>query len=114
MASQLSIHPLINPSMRSCFSGSRSGSIHHHDVRVAEHHVATLANHSQEVCGLAWSPDGRYLASGGNDNVLNIWPNHLSDDVPPLFNLTHHQAAVKVCIEQNTSGLLRSGNISGK
>ena len=26
-----------------------------------------------QVCGLAWSPDGRMLASGGNDNVLNVW-----------------------------------------
>lgn len=28
-------------------SGSRLGQIFHHDVRVAEHHVATLAGHSQ-------------------------------------------------------------------
>ena len=81
-----------------CFSGSRSGSIHQHDVRIADHLVATLSGHSQEVCGLSWSPDGRYLASGGNDNVLNVWQNHLSDDLSPLFRLTHHQAAVKVLL----------------
>ena len=51
-------------------SGSRSGHIHHHDVRVAEHHVATLSGHSQEVCGLRWAPDGRHLASGGNENIV--------------------------------------------
>ena len=49
-------------------SGSRSGVIHHHDVRVQSHHVATLKLHEQEVCGLKWSHDGRYLASGANDN----------------------------------------------
>lgn len=49
-------------------SGSRSGIIHHHDVRVADHHVGTLKIHEQEVCGLKWSHDGRYLASGANDN----------------------------------------------
>lgn len=26
-----------------------------------------------EVCGLAWSPDGTTLASGGNDNLLCVW-----------------------------------------
>jgi len=30
--------------------------------------VATLKLHEQEVCGLKWSHDGRYLASGANDN----------------------------------------------
>lgn len=29
------------------FSGSRSGAIHHHDVRVAEHLVGTLNGHTQ-------------------------------------------------------------------
>uniref|UniRef100_A0A8C5FTD6 CDC20/Fizzy WD40 domain-containing protein n=1 Tax=Gadus morhua TaxID=8049 RepID=A0A8C5FTD6_GADMO len=55
-------------------SASRSGHIHHHDVRVANHHIYTLEGHTQEVCGLEWSPDGRYLASGGNDNMVYVWP----------------------------------------
>ncbi|XP_071085786.1 cell division cycle protein 20 homolog [Haliotis cracherodii] len=76
-------------------SGSRTGAIHHHDVRAAEHTVGSLHNHSQEVCGLKWSGDGRYLASGGNDNLLNIWDTTLGTDVSPLHVLTDHQAAVK-------------------
>ncbi|KAL5016477.1 hypothetical protein ScPMuIL_006066 [Solemya velum] len=79
-------------------SGSRSGNIHHHDVRVANHHVSTLAGHTQEVCGLKWSPDGRYLASGGNDNLLNIWSaesGQNSSDCQPLYSFNQHQAAVK-------------------
>ncbi|XP_073227761.1 cell division cycle protein 20 homolog [Porites lutea] len=79
-------------------SGSRSGAIHHHDVRVANHHVATLARHSQEVCGLKWSPDGKYLASGGNDNLLLIWDatvNTISNSNTPLYTFNQHQAAVK-------------------
>ncbi|CAL1538847.1 unnamed protein product [Lymnaea stagnalis] len=75
-------------------SGSRTGAIHHHDVRVANHHVATLQNHTQEVCGLRWSPDGRYLASGGNDNLINIWSNQMASS-PPVYTLSDHQAAVK-------------------
>jgi len=32
-----------------------------------------LAGHKQEVWGLKWSYDNKFLASGGNDNKLLIW-----------------------------------------
>lgn len=54
-------------------SGCRDGSIHHHDVRVARHKVQELKGHRAEVCGLTWRADGQFLASGGNDNVVNCW-----------------------------------------
>jgi len=78
--------------------GSRSGQIQQSDTRVASHVLASVQAHSQEVCGLSWAPDGKYLASGGNDNVLNIWPtqlNSLHTSNTPLHSLTSHQAAVK-------------------
>lgn len=31
--------------------------------------VAKISIHTQQICGLAWSPDGKLLASGGNDNL---------------------------------------------
>ncbi|KAH7320305.1 hypothetical protein B0I35DRAFT_234221 [Stachybotrys elegans] len=31
--------------------------------------VAKLSLHSQQVCGLSWSADGQFFASGGNDNL---------------------------------------------
>ncbi len=52
---------------------NKKGTIHHHDVRVADHHVGTLKSHEQEICGLKWSPDGRFLASGGNDNIGSFY-----------------------------------------
>ncbi|KAI1290451.1 Cell division cycle protein 20 -like protein [Halotydeus destructor] len=77
-------------------SGCRSGTIHHSDVRIASHHVGTVAGHSQEVCGLKWQPGGQYLASGGNDNNVFIWPNSISHAASrPVYNFTQHQAAVK-------------------
>lgn len=79
-------------------SGSRDSTIHHHDVRVRDHHTATLVGHTQEVCGLKWSPDGTQLASGGNDNLLCIWDNTTSTSlrtVKPRHTLSAHQAAVK-------------------
>lgn len=79
-------------------SGSRDGTIVHHDVRQREHAVAELAGHTQEVCGLKWSPDYKYLASGGNDNLVNIWSGYgasgqLSNATVHVFN--QHQAAVR-------------------
>lgn len=79
-------------------SGARSGHIHHHDVRVAEHHIGTLSGHSQEVCGLKWSPDGRFLASGGNDNMVFVWPGVQENTVnmqSPVQSFSEHQGAVK-------------------
>ncbi|XP_053911533.1 cell division cycle protein 20 homolog [Cuculus canorus] len=78
-------------------SGSRSGLIHHHDVRVAEHHVATLAGHTREVCGLKWSLDGHYLASGGDDHVVNVWPSIQGGrgGFAPVQTFRQHQGAVK-------------------
>lgn len=73
-------------------SGSRDTNIHNHDVRVAEHLISTLSGHSQEVCGLKWSPDGLFLASGGNDNILNVWENN---STTAKFTSDAHCAAVK-------------------
>lgn len=78
-------------------SGSRDGSIIHHDVRQREHLVGQLSGHTQEVCGLKWSSDRKYLASGGNDNLVNIWSEASSGGTgeSPVHVLNEHQAAVR-------------------
>lgn len=73
-------------------SGCRDGSIWNHDVRIAEHKVSEFNNHSAEVCGLEWRSDGQQLASGGNDNVVNIWDPR---STAPKFSKTNHHAAVR-------------------
>lgn len=73
-------------------NGSRSGLIMNHDTRIRNHVTSTWTNHSQEVCGLEWDRDGTFLASGGNDNVVNIWDGR---NASPLHSFTQHQAAVK-------------------
>ncbi|KAA8911526.1 WD40-repeat-containing domain protein [Sphaerosporella brunnea] len=35
--------------------------------------VRRIVVHSQQICGLAWSPDGTMFASGGNDNVAFLF-----------------------------------------
>ncbi len=83
-------------------SGAADGSIWFHDVRVAEHKVMELRGHEGEVCGLQWRSDGEMLASGGNDNVVNIWDGRMLAEgetwkSTPVFTKTNHTAAVKVC-----------------
>lgn len=73
-------------------SGCRDGSIWNHDVRVANHKTAELLAHGAEVCGLTWRSDGALLASGGNDNLVNIWD---ARSAVPKFSKTQHTAAVK-------------------
>ncbi|KAL8825119.1 MAG: hypothetical protein Q9191_004606 [Dirinaria sp. TL-2023a] len=35
--------------------------------------VAKINVHSQQICGLAWSPDGEYFATGANDNACCLF-----------------------------------------
>eukprot|EP01132_Coremiostelium_polycephalum_P002092 gene2092-2579_t len=77
-------------------SGSADTNIFNHDVRIQNHHVSTLAGHTQEVCGLKWSHDGQQLASGGNDNIVNIWDvNNDAGFETPLHTFEQHTAAVR-------------------
>lgn len=78
-------------------SGSRDGQIHNHDVRARVHHVASMVAHEQEVCGLKWSPNGRQLASGANDNLACVWDmaQQNGHQWTPKYRLTAHTAAVK-------------------
>lgn len=78
-------------------SGSRDGTIIHHDVRTRDHIIQRLTSgHTQEICGLKWSPDFKYLASGGNDNLVCIWQsegNGKTGDTP-IFVFNEHQAGI--------------------
>ncbi|GAA5888509.1 hypothetical protein JCM16303_002198 [Sporobolomyces ruberrimus] len=83
-------------------SGCRSGEIWNSDVRIAQHCVSKMKGHRGEVCGLEWRPEiagglsggGQgLLASGGNDNVVNVWDGRMPN--APKMCKTNHTAAVK-------------------
>lgn len=80
-------------------SGARNGAIVNHDVRVRDHIIQTLNGHTQEICNLKWSPDAKYLASGGNDNIVSIWAaegnGSQKTSQTPLYTLNEHQAAIR-------------------
>jgi WD40 repeat protein len=35
--------------------------------------LCRITVHNQQICGLAWSPDGDFFASGGNDNTCHLF-----------------------------------------
>ena len=76
-------------------SGSRDTSILNHDIRARNSVVSIFDGHKQEVCGLKWSPDGKTLASGGNDNNLFIWELNNNRRKNYKFCFNEHTAAVK-------------------
>lgn len=88
-------------------SGSRDKNILVRDIRMKDDYVQKMVGHKQEVCGLKWSFDQQQLASGGNDNRLNIWSVHSGS---PVFSLLRHTAAVKALAwSPHQHGLLVSG-----
>ncbi|KAL8281361.1 hypothetical protein RQP46_006395 [Phenoliferia psychrophenolica] len=102
MSGHLSRVPSLSWSGAVLSSGCRTGEIWNSDVRVAQHRVAEMKGHRGEVCGLEWrtevagglSGGGQgLLASGGNDNVVNVWDGRMTS--APKMSKTNHTAAVK-------------------
>nr|GFA27411.1 protein fizzy-related 2-like [Tanacetum cinerariifolium] len=87
--------------------GSRDKSILQRGPRAQEAFVGKLNGHKLEVCGLKWSYDNRELASGGNDNRLFVWNQHLTQLV---LKYCEHTAAVKaIAWSPHVHGLLDYG-----
>ncbi|PSB02422.1 trypsin-like peptidase domain-containing protein [Merismopedia glauca] len=53
--------------------------------------VATLTGHAQSIYGLAYSPDGKTLASGSADRTIKIWDMATGKD---LYTLNGHGGSV--------------------
>ena len=89
-------------------SGSRDRTILKRDLRQRGDIFEILQGHREEVCGLAWAPDGSRLASGANDNKVLLWS--AKPFTKPVQQLAGHRAAVKALAwSPHTHGLLASG-----
>lgn len=73
-------------------SGSRDKRILLVDIRASGQQLQ-FTGHQQEVCGINWSPNESFLASGGNDN--NVMVQSLRMPSQPLNIFREHIAAVK-------------------
>ncbi|TDL24579.1 WD40 repeat-like protein [Rickenella mellea] len=52
--------------------GYGDGCVRQYDTR-EKHATQTVEAHKSRVCGIKWSPDGSFLATGANDGSLMIW-----------------------------------------
>ncbi len=65
--------------------------------------------HEQRICALSWAPDGRRVASGGNDAVVGVWD---ADTGERLASLLGHTGAVR-SLDWSADGLLASAAEDG-
>ncbi|KAK3704176.1 hypothetical protein LTR37_014016 [Vermiconidia calcicola] len=70
--------------------------------------LARINCHSQQVCGLAWSPGGECFATGGNDNQLFLF-NSKKVLRPPRHQHTNNVSAVHVRSESSSTNATITG-----
>ncbi len=91
-------------------TGSKDSTIINHDIRASSHIINTLVGHTHEVCKLKWSPNGQFLASGGNDNKLCIWDINVTNS----FNTNRNSNNIvhNYNINSNNVNLTNSSNFN--
>lgn len=87
-------------------TGSRDRRILLNDLRCPNGPVLKFLDHKQEVCGLKWSPDGQFFASGGNDNKLFVFS---PKTLHPIMKKSHKAAVKAIAWSENTYGYLATG-----
>lgn len=87
-------------------SGSRDKRILFYDLRTKSQPSKEYHNHTQEVCGLSWSPNKDYFASGGNDNKMFVFSPKADF---PIFKKTHKAAVKAIDWSQKKIGVFATG-----
>ena len=72
--------------------------------------VATLSAHDDLVYAIAFSPDGKTLATTGYDRLIKLWDWPLTDKSKPRLTLTDHSDAVYALSFHPTAPLLASAS----
>ena len=69
----------------------------------------TYRGHTGRILTLAWSPNGKYIASGSLDNTVQIWASSLSEHLQPYI-YRGHTAGVQAVAWSPDSNRIASGS----
>ncbi len=83
------------------------------DLNANPHLVAFLRAHQEGVTGVAFSPDGRTLASGSYDRTIRLWDLSTAPVGQPVRVLTGHQRVVSSLAFSPDGRTLASGGWDG-
>ncbi len=50
-------------------------------ITTHSHTLLTYRGHASEVTAISWSPNGKYIASGGNDSTIRVWNTKTGSDL---------------------------------
>lgn len=87
-------------------SGSRDSKLLLRDLRSPQSPVLEFNGPRQEICGLKWSPDGEYFASGSNDNSMMVFSPKTRF---PIMKKSHRAAVKAIAWSPRQVGILASG-----
>ena len=81
-------------------TGSRDGTICHHDVRVKKHVISKLQlmphpTYSSEVCNIQYSPDFSALAASNTEGVVSVFDASPNAANKPISTMKLHNGPVK-------------------
>jgi WD40 repeat protein len=93
----LAIHPT---AANQCATGDTIGNIYLWDCAASKLVPTVLQGHQGMVLSVAYSPSGRFLASGSHDRTIKIWDTITGDCLQTLQGHTDHIAQLAFITEQ--------------
>ena len=96
-----------------CLSISSVGRIFHIDLRCSnicdlKEEKGIVCHELHKICGLKWDNSMKFLASGGYDNIVNIWDYRNVNEI--RNNFQGHKSAIKALDwNNNKAGILITG-----